>query len=167
MRRLILDRHEIVALLPRLRRLARALTRDAADADDLVQQTVERALVHRGQWRPGTRLDSWMFRIMKNAWIDEARARTRRAQIFAPEEAGENAGDDGAAAMETRLAARTVAEAMARLPDDQRLAVALVLVEGLSYKEAAEVMEVPQGTLTSRLGRGRAALLTSLGEAAT
>ena len=160
-----LDR-AIVDLLPRLRRLARALARDAADADDLVQQTVERALVHRGQWRPGTRLDSWMFRIMKNAWIDEARARTRRGQIFSPEEAGENAGADGAAAMETRLAARSVAEAMARLPDDQRLAVALVLVEGLSYREAAEVMEVPQGTLTSRLGRGRAALLADLGEAA-
>jgi len=156
----------IIDLLPRLRRLARALARDAADADDLVQQTVERALVHRGQWRPGTHLDSWMFRIMKNAWIDEARARTRRAQVFSPEEAGEHAGSDGAAAMETRLTARSVADAMARLPDDQRLAVALVLVEGLSYKEAAEVMEVPQGTLTSRLGRGRAALLTSLGEAA-
>ncbi|HEY0648807.1 sigma-70 family RNA polymerase sigma factor [Phenylobacterium sp.] len=160
-----LDR-AIVELLPRLRRLARALARDVADADDLVQQTVERALLHRGQWRPGTRLDSWMFRIMKNAWIDEARARSRRAQVFSAEEAGENAGADGAAAMETRLAARSVAEAMARLPDDQRLAVALVLVEGLSYKEAAEVMEVPQGTLTSRLGRGRAALLSSFGEAA-
>jgi RNA polymerase sigma factor (sigma-70 family) len=160
-----LDR-AIVDLLPRLRRLARALARDAADADDLVQQTVERALVHHGQWRPGTRLDSWMFRIMKNAWIDEARARTRRAQVFAPEEAGQDAGDDGAAAMDARLAARSVADAMARLPEEQRLAVALVLVEGLSYKEAADVMEVPQGTLTSRLGRGRAALLADLGEVA-
>lgn len=161
-----LDR-EIVALLPRLRRLARTLTRDQTDADDLVQQTVERALVHRGQWRPGTRLDSWMFRIMKNAWIDEARSRTRRAAVLSPEEAGEAVGSDGAGEMETRLEARVVADAMARLPDDQRLAVALVLVEGLSYKEAAEVMEVPQGTLTSRLGRGRAALLAELAGAAT
>lgn len=156
-----LDR-AIVELLPRLRRLARALTRDAADADDLVQHTVERALVHRGQWRPGTRLDSWMFRIMKNAWIDEARARNRKAQVFSPEEAGLDVGSDGAGEMEVRLEARAVTAAMARLPDDQRLAVALVLVEGLSYKEAAEVMEVPQGTLTSRLGRGRAALLADL-----
>lgn len=156
-----LDR-EIIALLPRLRRLARALTRDVADADDLVQQTVERALVHRGQWRPGTRLDSWMFRIMKNAWIDEARVRTRRAAVLAPEEAAEGVGADGEAQIEARLEARAVANAMARLPDDQRLAVALVLVEGLSYKEAAEVMEVAQGTLTSRLGRGRAALLADL-----
>lgn len=161
-----LDR-AIVELLPRLRRLARALTRDVADADDLVQQTVERALVHRGQWRLGTRLDSWMFRIMKNAWIDEARSRTRKQQVFSPEEAGENAGLDGAAEMEARLEARAVVDAMGRLPDDQRLAVALVLVEGLSYKEAAEVMEVPQGTLTSRLGRGRAALLAELAGAPT
>jgi RNA polymerase sigma-70 factor (ECF subfamily) len=156
-----LDR-AIVELLPRLRRLARALSRDAADADDLVQQTVERAIVHRGQWRPGTRLDSWMFRIMKNAWIDEARSRSRKAQIFLPEAAGIDAGSDGAGEMETRLEARAVADAMAQLPDDQRLAVALVLVEGLSYKEAAEVMETPQGTLTSRLGRGRTALIAAL-----
>jgi RNA polymerase sigma-70 factor (ECF subfamily) len=154
----------IVDLLPRLRRLARVLSRDPTDADDLVQLTVERALGRRGQWRPGTRLDSWMFRIMKNAWIDEARARGRRAAVLSPEEDGARVGADGAAAMQARLEAQAVERAMARLPEDQRLAVALVLVEGLSYKEAAEVLEVPQGTLTSRLGRGRAALLADLQE---
>ena len=153
---------QIVELLPRLRRLARVLARDPVDADDLVQATVERALVHQDQWRPGTRLDSWMFRIMKNAWIDESRARNRRGKVFAPEEQGASVGLDGAAAMENRLAAADVEKAMGRLPDDQRLAVALVLVDGLSYKEAAEVLEVPQGTLTSRLVRGRAALLADL-----
>ena len=158
---------QIVDLLPRLRRLARVLARDLADADDLVQATVERALVHQDQWRPGTRLDSWMFRIMKNAWIDESRARNRRGKVFAPEEQGTSVGLDGAAAMESRLAAADVEKAMARLPDEQRLAVALVLVDGLSYKEAAEVLEVPQGTLTSRLVRGRMALLAELdGDAA-
>jgi RNA polymerase sigma factor (sigma-70 family) len=158
---------QIVELLPRLRRLARVLARDPVDADDLVQATVERALVHQDQWRPGTRLDSWMFRIMKNAWIDESRARNRRGKIFAPEEQGASIGLDGAAAMETRLAAADVEKAMGRLPDDQRLAVALVLVDGLSYKEAAEVLEVPQGTLTSRLVRGRMALMAELdGDAA-
>jgi RNA polymerase sigma-70 factor (ECF subfamily) len=157
---------QIVELLPRLRRLARVLTRAPADADDLVQLTVERALTRHDQWRPGTRLDSWMFRMMKNAWIDETRARARRGGLFAPEEAGEAVGDDGAAAMEAHLAAREVESAMARLPRDQRLAVALVLVEGLSYQEAAEVLEIPAGTLTSRLVRGRAALLADLGEAA-
>ena len=68
---------ELVAHAPRLRRLARALVRDPADADDLTQLTLERALLRRDQWRPDTRLDSWMFRIMKNAWIDEARRRAR------------------------------------------------------------------------------------------
>ena len=152
----------MVELLPRLRRLARVLAREPADADDLVQLTVERALVARAQWRLGTRLDSWMFRIMKNAWIDETRARRRRAAVLAEPEAGERVGHDGAQAQAIRLEAAEVERALARLPEDQRLAVALVLVEGLSYKEAAEVLEVPQGTLTSRLGRGRAALLASL-----
>ena len=153
---------EIVELLPRLRRLARAITRDVADADDLTQLTVERALVRARQWTPGTRLDSWMYRIMKNAWIDEARARTRQRKVFAPEEQGLTVGTDGAAAMEARLEAASVEQAMARLPDDQRLAVALVLVEGLSYREAAAVLEVPEGTLNSRLVRGRNALLADL-----
>lgn len=159
--------HEIVELLPRLRRLARALARSPADADDLMQATVERALGHRGQWRVGTRLDSWMFRIMKNAWIDETRARSRRSVVLAPEEEGERVGDAGAAAVEDRLAVGEVERAMSRLPDDQRLAVALVLVEGLSYKEAASVLQVPEGTLTSRLVRGRTALLADLGETAS
>jgi len=157
---------EIVDLLPRLRRLARALARDHADADDLVQLTVERALGRQSQWRPGTRLDSWMFRIMKNAWIDESRARRRRSAVFAPEEAGEHVGSDTAGELDARLAAQAVEQAMGRLPPEQRIAVALVLVEGLSYKEAAEVLEVPQGTLTSRLVRGRAALIADLHGAA-
>lgn len=158
---------QIVELLPRLRRLARALTRESADADDLVQATVERALIHQAQWSPGTRLDSWMFRIMKNAWIDESRARSRRGKVFVPESQGESVGQDGAAAMALRLQAVDVQRAMDRLPNDQRLAVALVLVEGLSYKEAAAVLDVPQGTLTSRLVRGRMALLAELeGDAA-
>ncbi|HLZ77581.1 RNA polymerase sigma factor [Phenylobacterium sp.] len=158
--------HEIVELLPRLRRLARALARNAADADDLAQVTVERALAHRGQWRPGTRFDSWIFRIMKNAWIDETRARRRRGAILAPAEEGERVGDAGAAAAEDRLVVGEVERAMSRLPDDQRLAVALVLIEGLSYREAAAVLQVPEGTLTSRLVRGRSALLADLEEAA-
>jgi RNA polymerase sigma-70 factor (ECF subfamily) len=157
---------EIVELLPRLRRLGRVLARAPADADDLVQLTIERALSRRDQWVAGTRLDSWMFRIMKNAWIDETRARTRRGAVFMPAEAGDHVGDDGEDAMERRLAAGEVERAMARLPPDQRLAVGLVLVEGLSYKEAADVLEIPPGTLTSRLVRGRMALMAELGEIA-
>src|SRR5277367_2702461 len=82
--RRVLDpfQRELVDLLPRLRRLARVMARDVADADDLVQLCVERALGRRDQWRPGTRLDSWMFRMMKNAWIDETRARARTARVM-------------------------------------------------------------------------------------
>ncbi|MCR5876769.1 sigma-70 family RNA polymerase sigma factor [Phenylobacterium sp. J426] len=153
---------QIVELLPRLRRLGRVLTRDPADADDLVQLTVERALTRVGQWAPGTRLDAWIFRIMKNAWIDESRARNRRGKVVVAEDDGAHVGLDGAAAQQARLEAAEIERAIAALPEDQRLAVALVLVEGLSYKEAAEVLEVPQGTLTSRLVRNRQAVLTAL-----
>jgi len=156
----------MVELLPRLRRLGRVLARDGADADDLVQLTLERALARRAQWRPGTSLASWMFRIMKNAWIDESRSRTRRGGVFLPQEAGEGVGDAGAEALDTRLALGEVERALARLPDDQRAAVALVLVEGLSYQEAAQVLEIPAGTLTSRLVRGRLALAAQLQETA-
>jgi RNA polymerase sigma-70 factor (ECF subfamily) len=153
---------ELVALLPRLRRLARALARDAADADDLVQLSLERALARREQWTPGTQLHSWVFTIMKRAWIDEARSRTRRRRWLAPAAEGEFVADPTAVSLETRLTADSVEAAMSRLPDDQRLAVALVLVEGLSYREAADVLEVPVGTLTSRLVRGRQALMAQL-----
>jgi RNA polymerase sigma factor (sigma-70 family) len=153
----------MIELLPRLRRLARALARDGADADDLVQTAVEKALERRDQWRDGTRLDSWMFRIMKNAWIDEARARTRKGRVVMSEEHGQRVADASVASMEERLEAGAAQRAIAGLPEDQRLAVALVLVDGLSYKEAAEVLEIPMGTLTSRLVRGRTAVLAQIG----
>lgn len=156
----------MIALLPRLRRFAHALARSPADADDLCQASVERALKSRDQWQPGTRLDSWMYRIMRNLWIDETRARTRRDQTFAPEEAGANIGDDGARRAEVQLELTDLDRAMSRLPAEQREAIALVLVEGLAYKEAAAVLDVPIGTLTSRLSRGREALIAELGEAA-
>jgi RNA polymerase sigma-70 factor (ECF subfamily) len=146
---------QIVALLPRLRRFARNLVRDPHDADDVVQIAVERALLRLDQWRSDARLDSWLFKIVRNAWIDEVRARGRRAKIFLPEEAGEQVG---VALMEREIDRLSTEAALARLPEDQRLAVVLVLVEGLSYKDAADVLEVPIGTLTSRLARGREAL---------
>jgi RNA polymerase sigma-70 factor (ECF subfamily) len=146
---------QIVALLPRLRRFARNLVRDPHDADDVVQIAVERALRRLDQWHRDARLDSWLFKIVRNAWIDEVRARARRAKILMPEEAGEQVG---VALMEQEIDRLSTETALARLPEDQRLAVGLVLVEGLSYKDAAEVLEVPIGTLTSRLARGREAL---------
>ena len=103
---------------------------------------------------------------MENAWIDETCARRRRFALLAPAEQGEHVGDDGEGAMEMRLAVGEVKRAMAHLPEDQRIAVALVLVEGLSYKDAAKVLEIPPGTLSSRLVRGRTALMAQLQEVA-
>jgi RNA polymerase sigma-70 factor (ECF subfamily) len=158
-----LFQQDLVALLPRLRRFARALTGSVADADDLVQATVERALARRDQWRPGTRLDSWTLTMMRNAWIDEARARQRRSAVLQGSQAAETVADPAALDMDRRLALRGVEAAMAELPETQRIAVALVLVEGMSYAEAAKVLDVPIGTLTSRLVRGRQAILERLG----
>lgn len=146
---------EIADLLPRLRRFGRLLTRHREDADDLVQLAVERALNRAAQWQPGTRLDSWIFRIMQNAWIDELRARARHAETFVPEEEGEHVG---VSTTQAQIDAIAVRKAVARLGEDQRVVVGLVLVEGLPYKEAAEVLGIPIGTLTSRLARAREAL---------
>jgi RNA polymerase sigma-70 factor (ECF subfamily) len=151
---------QLVALLPRLRRFARALARNVADADDLVQVALERALTHLDQWRPDTRLEHWMFGILRNAWIDETRSRRRRDRVLAPAELGETVADRTSEAHIQRL---SLEAAMERLPEEQRLVVALVLVEGLAYKEAAELLEVPIGTITSRLARARAALEALLG----
>jgi RNA polymerase sigma-70 factor (ECF subfamily) len=147
--------HDIAALLPRLRRFARSLTFHREDADDVVQIAVERALARSEQWEAGTRLDSWMFRIVKNAWIDEVRSRVRRDHLFVAEEAGEHVGDDHAEAQQQRMA---IEKAMSLLSEDHRMVIGLVLVDGLPYKEAAEVLEIPMGTLTSRLARAREAL---------
>ena len=152
----------MLALLPRLRRFAAGLARDAADGDDLCQATVVRALDRRGLWQPGTRLDSWMMTMMRNIWIDEQRARTRRAETFAPEEAGLGVGSGGG--QEEAVELGVIDRALRTLPDEQREAVLLVMVEGYSYKEAAEIVGCPVGTLNSRLVRGRDALLSRLGD---
>jgi len=154
-------RAELVSLLPRLRRFGRAITRHREDADDLVQAAVERALLRRGQLEPGTKMLSWMFKIMNNAWIDEVRSRARREKLFAPEESGAQVGTSP---MDAHLNALAMRKAIDQLNDEQRIAVGLVLVEGLPYKEAAEVLGVPIGTVTSRLARAREQLQALLAE---
>lgn len=152
----------LARLLPRLRRFAHGLTRNPADADDLTQLTAERALRSRDQWQPGTNFDAWAYRIMRNLWIDMTRSRQRRDKVIAPEEEGRDIGAPAEAEGKAEL--HFLMRAMDRLPDEQREAVALVMIEGLSYAEAAEVLELPQGTLTSRLVRGRQALARILSE---
>lgn len=153
-------RQGLCDLLPRLRRFARTLARNPADADDLVQVALERALARSSQWRPGARLDAWVFGIVRHAWIDEVRSRQRGHQVFAPAEYGDNVGHSP---IDQQDLAMTVQAAMDQLPEEQRMAIALVLVEGLSYREAAEAMDVPIGTLTSRLARARDAMQALLG----
>lgn len=155
---------ELAAVWPRLRRFAHALARNPADADDLAQMTVEKAFRSYNQFHPGTRFDSWMFRICRTVWIDTMRSRGRRAVHEAPPEAGENVGYDPRLAAEAAIDLRTAMAAMQRLPVEQREVVALILVDGFGYREAAELLEQPIGTVSSRLARGRQALLTMLGE---
>ena len=148
-------RARMTAALPRLRRFALSLTGNAADADDLVQDTIERALRNLHKWKPDTKLESWMFRIAQNLWIDQTRARKVRA---ADPLDGADVALDGARDAEARLTFAQTARAMQRLPEEQRAVVALVLIEGVAYREAAEILNVPLGTVTSRLARAREAL---------
>ncbi len=155
---------QLAELLPRLRRFAHALSHNSADADDLTQATIERALVSKRQWQPGTRLDSWAYRIMRNLWIDTARARSRRSAREAPEEEGLSVGEDPRDAMDVAVDLKRAMVAMGRLPDEQREVIALILIEGFGYREVSEMLGLPIGTVSSRLVRGRTALLAMVGE---
>ena len=154
---------ELVALLPRLRRFAHGLARSPSESDDLVQATAERALRSESRWQPGTRLDSWLYRIMRNLWIDTVRARGRRQRHEAPEEEAEAIGEDPRPSIEASIELQRAMAAMQQLPDEQREVVALILIEGFGYREAAEILDLPIGTVSSRLVRGRTALLAMLG----
>jgi RNA polymerase sigma-70 factor (ECF subfamily) len=157
-------RRDLVAMIPKMRRFAWSLTGDRQEADDLVQAACEKALRNQAQFRPGTRLDSWLYRIVQTAWIDDRRRARTRGTGVDPEDA--QLSDDGKAASlpEARLMLDRARAAMARLPEPQRAVLALVAIEGLSYREAAEALDVPIGTVMSRLARSREALLPALGE---
>ena len=157
-----LFRSQLVALLPRLRRFARGLSGTADRADDLVQAACERALARMEQWTPGTRLDSWMFRIVRTIWIDDLRAQAVRQRARERQEHEIETVFDGERNMEVQMTMRAVREAVAKLPPEQREILLLVAVEGVSYKEAAEILDIPIGTVMSRLARGRAALIRLL-----
>jgi len=150
---------DLVALLPRLRRFARALSRSDDEADDLVQSACERALANRHGFVPGTRLDSWMYRIVQNLWIDRCRSRTARGEHVDIDEAYDLAGADGRSVTMSRLTLAEVRQRVRDLPEEQRLVLALVTLEGLSYREAAERLAVPIGTIMSRLSRARRRLM--------
>ena len=159
---------ELVALLPRLRRFARGLAGAPDQADDLVQAACERAIARIHQWTPGTRLDSWMFRIVQTIWLDQKRAqkvRTGEGRVEADSAIAEpELTVDGAREMEAHMTYDAVRRAMAKLPEEQRGVMLVVCVEGQSYKEAADTLAIPIGTVMSRLSRARTALARLLGE---
>jgi RNA polymerase sigma-70 factor (ECF subfamily) len=160
-------RAEMVALLPRLRRFARGLAGTADQADDLVQAACERAIARIEQWTPGTRLDSWMFRIVQTIWLDERRAakvRTGEGRVEAADAADPELTVDGVRRMEAHLTYDAVRRAIANLPEEQRAVMLLVCVEGQTYKEAADTLSIPIGTVMSRLARARLGLSRVLGE---
>lgn len=154
---------DLVALLPRLRRFAASLTGNAEEANDLVQAACERALKAQEQWQEGTRLDAWVFRIIRNLWIDQIRKRKAEGPTTDIEAAFEVSGDDGRRVTDARLAIGAVEAELARMPAEQREVILLVCYEQLSYREAADRLGIPIGTVMSRLARGRQALVTALG----
>jgi len=149
---------ELVALLPRLRRFAHALCQNGTDADDLAQATVERALRSRAQWQPGTRLDSWLYRIMRNLWIDTVRSRGRREKFEAPEDAAEQVAEDPRDAIEAQLELNRMMAAMQRLPPGMRQIFVLHDIEGYKHDEIAAMLGIAQGTSKSQLHRVRMVL---------
>ena len=155
--------NDLVALLPRLRRFALSLARRGDLADDLVQVTAERALAARDRFDPATRLDSWCFRILRNAWLDGIRRARSRGTAVDIDDAPDAGEVDGVAITESRLMLQSVMAAMDRLPEDQREVLMLVCVEDMSYKETAAILGIPLGTVMSRLSRGRLALATATG----
>jgi RNA polymerase sigma-70 factor (ECF subfamily) len=157
-------RVRMVAMLPRLRRFAYALTGSAEQGDDLVQEACLRALSRMDLWQPGTRLDSWMYRIAQNIWFDRMRANKVRGEVVDIGMIEGITGTDGRTVTESELTLQAVDAALSRLPAEQRAVVALVCIEGASYKEAAEIAGVPIGTVMSRLARARRALHAMLNQ---
>ncbi len=150
-------RKELVALLPQLRRFAYSLAHNRADADDLLQATVERILARSAP--VDVDLLRWSFRICRNIWIDEIRARKVRQDAIRDEKIEIANAVDGERVIMGKFALNQVEQAMAQLPDDQRAALSLVALEGFSYAQTAEVLEVPIGTVMSRIARARRALV--------
>ena len=149
-------KEELVALLPRMRRFALSLTSNMDAADDLVQAACLKALSRRRQWRRGSRLDSWMFTIIHHLMIDGTRSmRVRKPHIPLEEERLPFGTVNVMKKLEAKFKLRQVAAAMQRLTAGDRLVISLVCIDGMSYRAAAETMQVPVGTVMSRLARAR------------
>ncbi|MDQ7249685.1 sigma-70 family RNA polymerase sigma factor [Dongia sedimenti] len=149
---------DIVALLPRLRRFAAGLTGSIQEGDDVVQSACLRALERHHQWEPGTRLDSWMFRIIRNLWLDRGKSAWNRLVRSDPDALAEIPDHSLSRELEVRDELASARAAIAALPEPQREVLLLVTVEGLTYEAAADVLGIPLGTVMSRLARARVAV---------
>ena len=149
-------RTQLQDCLPDLWRYAYALTRDRSLADDLVQDCAERALRKRDLWKQTGALKPWLMKMLLNLYRNQLRTQSRRPQLVAMDDMHHDpAAPD---ALDQKLALSQTARAMKKLPDDQREALLLIVLGGVSYKQAAVALNVPLGTLMSRLGRARAKL---------
>jgi RNA polymerase sigma-70 factor, ECF subfamily len=146
---------QLIAFLPNMRRFAISLCGSPDVADDLVQGACERALANAGAYQPGTRFDAWMFRIIRNLWIDRMRKQRTAGPTEDIEERRDISGASAVQEIEARSALRSVAAAIAELPMEQREVLLLVCVEDLSYQDAANLLSIPIGTVMSRLARAR------------
>jgi RNA polymerase sigma-70 factor (ECF subfamily) len=155
---------QLQAQIPRLRRYARALTGTREAADDLVQDALERAWTKRALWRPDSNLRAWLFAVMHNVFVNSVKRARPMASLDALNEDGGAEPIASSASAETDAALREMSAALAQLPMEQRQVVLLVGLEQLTYAEAAEVLEVPIGTVMSRLSRGRDRLRQLLDE---
>lgn len=153
---------QLVAEIPRLRRFCAGLAGNADAGDDLLQATVERAMVHAEQWQDGTRLDSWLFRIARNLSIDMARSRKVRGTVVDLDAIADITGDDGRQIVEGRSDLAAVGHAFDTLSGEHKAVMALIVIDGRSYREAAELLDIPIGSVMSRLARARAAICSKM-----
>jgi RNA polymerase sigma-70 factor (ECF subfamily) len=154
-------RSRLVAQIPRLRRYARVLTRDVTAADDLVQDCLERAVSKSHLWQDGTNLRAWLFTILHNTYVNQVRRAAREGTPMVLTDIEPEL--TSAPNQDKRLELRDLERALAKLPDEQRAALLLVGMEGMNYDQAAAVLDVPVGTIRSRLSRGRDALCQLMG----
>ena len=157
-------KRELIEILPRLRRFARSLTRSMSEADDLVQEACVKALARADQWDASQPLDRWVFRIARNHWISELRktsVRVGEGQVPAEESSELTTMETG----EARVAVGEIAGRIAALPPELSSILLTVSVEGYSYAEAAELFEIPIGTVMSRIHRARKTLAAQMADA--
>lgn len=157
-------RSQLVAMLPRLRRFALALAGNVHDADDLVQTALVRALTQDLTALAVERLDSWMYKVIQNLWIDERRKRVVQGRKEPLDDAINVFVDDGRRIVEARSELARAQKVFDRMSPDLRTSAVLVMVDGLSYRDAADVLGVPIGTVMSRVSRARSALAAGLEE---